>query len=76
MNTGWDELYKERVLTAAFRDGQWTVIDRDSGVQIGGFGLPAYYDTFEEALEEAERFGSKWGWPVDRETSELLAARL
>lgn len=72
----------DRVLTAAIRygpwqewDGEkhadrhgtyWTVIDRDTGEQIGSFGFPVEMATREQALQEAERFGSKWDWPTDR----------
>lgn len=45
----------------------WTVIDRDTGEQVGSFGMPVQLATRDLALAEAERFGSKWDWPTDRE---------
>lgn len=60
----WDDDADEHVE----RDGtHWTVIDRDTGELIGSFGMKVEVATCEEALDEAERFGSKWGWPVDRD---------
>jgi len=71
---GWPN----RVLTAEIREGEWTdysceppkqhsgtywtVVDRDTREQIGSFGFPVETATETQALEEAERFGSKWGW--------------
>lgn len=81
-----------RVLAAEPRTGQWsehvdgelidreglywTVIDRDTGDQVGGFGFPVQMATREEALDEAWRFGSKWDWPVDREWRSPTEAQL
>ena len=60
-----------RVLVAVQRtdkDGTyWTTIDRETKEGIGSFGLLHRFDTREEALVEAERFGSKWDWSTDRE---------
>jgi len=57
-----------RVLVAVEIKGEgWTIMDRDTKEWIGSFGLLSRHDTREEALVEAERFGSKWDWPTDRE---------
>lgn len=67
----WKDEIGSRVLVAAKRsddDGEfWTTIDRDTGELIGSFGIMNRLPTREAALREAERFGSKWGWPTDRE---------
>lgn len=56
-----------RVLVAVERDGHWTVIDRETKELIGSFGMEVNLPTRDEALDEAQRFGSKWDWPVDRD---------
>lgn len=60
-----------RVLVAVEIKGEgWTIMDRDTKEWIGSFGILSRHDTREEALIEAERFGSKWDWPTDREWTE------
>lgn len=74
-------IWPQRTLTAEKRTGEWiddatgkghdgdywTVVDRDTREQIGSFGLPVCMATEEEALEEAQRFGSKWAWETVKE---------
>ena len=79
-----DELTADRVLTVQERSGPWTdysgnepaersgsywtVIDCDTGQQMGGFGFPIEEPTREEALSSAERLASKWGWLTEDAT--------
>ncbi len=57
-----------RVLVAVEIKGEgWTIMDRETKEWIGSFGMISKHATREEALVEAERFGSKWDWPTDRD---------
>lgn len=71
LDRDWQSEIGSRVLTAVKRsddDGEfWTTIDRDTGELIGSFGIMNRLPDREAALDEAERFGSKWAWPVDRD---------
>ncbi len=64
----WISGYSSKRKEAIYSTGvYWTVIDRETEEEIGSFGMPVQLATRDEALAEAERFGSKWDWPTDRE---------